>query len=107
MDQLELVDGKLYLVVAPLSLLLGLHAQVDGQLYHAAVLLLWWPGPHAQVDGQLYHAAVLLWPGPHAQVDGQLHRGSVPVIFFLRPGGPHDGLLRHVVVVSVVSPVYT
>ena len=37
MDQLELVDGKLYLVVAPLSLLLGLHAQVDGQLYRAAV----------------------------------------------------------------------
>ena len=86
MDQLELVDGKLYLVVAPPSLLLGLHAKVDGQLYHAAVLL---------------------WPGPHAQVDGQLHRGSVPVIFFLRPGGPHDGLLRHVVVVSVVSPVHT
>ena len=106
MDQLELVDGKLYLVVAPPSLLLGLHAQVDGQLYHAAVLL-WWPGPHAQVDGQLYHAAVLLWPGPHAQVYGQLHRGSVPVIFFLRPGGPHDGFLRHVVVVSVVSPVHT
>ena len=67
MDQLELVDGKLYLVVAPPSLLLG----------------------------------------PHAQVDGQLHRGSVPVIFFLRPGGPHDGLLRHVVVVSVVSRVHT
>ena len=87
MDHLELVDGKLYLVVAPPSLLLGLHAQVDGQLYHAAVLL-WWPGPHAQVDGQL-------------------HRGSVPVIFFLRPGGPHDGLLRHVVVVSVVSRVHT
>ena len=37
MDQLELVDGKLYLVVAPPSLLLGLHAQVDGQLFHAAV----------------------------------------------------------------------
>ena len=48
MDQLELVYGKLYLVVAPPSLLLGLHAQVDGQLYHAVVL---WPGPHAQVDG--------------------------------------------------------
>ena len=36
MDQLELVDGKLYLLVAPPSLLLGLHAQVDGQLFHAA-----------------------------------------------------------------------
>jgi len=47
----KFVDGQLYFVVAPTSMLLGLHVQVNGQLYYAIALLLWWMDSHGPVDG--------------------------------------------------------